>query len=442
MARYKEPDDAGEADSGDVQDGIPQSSYEGPPPKHGPLVAVLRDTLEYARERDYTGWDYCDGMSNPIREALPFENRWINLVFQESIKRSPVNIRPLFGVEQRRNYMGAALFAMGNLNAQRLREGGEGGDELGAVDYEQEARELVDWLVETRRRGYEGFCGGHNHEIQHLDSKGVPQDTDLVATSFAGRALLQVGTWTGTDDLLETARTATDFVIEDMNYRLTADGAKVDYYLHQPDGVYIPNAAAIGARLFLDLYQVFDDEDLRMRGEQILDQVVACQTPIGGWTYTYPPESSHLSMDNHHNGFILESLLQHRAVVETDRYSDEIAEGLDFYEEYLFEDDGAPRWDESNSYPRDVHAAAQGILVFTYAGKYDLAEKILGWTLEHLYDTEEARFYYRKGRLHTRRVTLMRWCQAWMCFAISEYLTRIRLGSALNDGISKPDGRP
>jgi hypothetical protein len=35
----------------------------------------------------------------------------------------------------------------------------------------------------------------------------------------------------------------------------------------------------------------------------------------------------------------------------------------------------------------------------------------------------DGRFYYRKGRYYTKRITLMRWCQAWMAYALAVWLT-------------------
>jgi len=35
---------------------------------------------------------------------------------------------------------------------------------------------------------------------------------------------------------------------------------------------------------------------------------------------------------------------------------------------------------------------------------------------------DEGQFYYKKGRFLTHRVTLMRWCQAWMGYALAEFL--------------------
>ncbi|AFZ74225.1 prenyltransferase/squalene oxidase repeat-containing protein [Natronobacterium gregoryi] len=421
-----------------------QGSLESDPqagsnaPEHERYLPVLDATLAYARRRDYVGADYGDGLSSRLLQALPAENRWLNLAVQETVKRLPVDIRPLFLVDQRRNYKGGALFAMANLNYHELVDGrSETSPSLAAFDPLLEAGRLADWLVEERITDYSGFCGGHRHPIQHLHTKGVPSDPDIVSTAFAVKALLQLAQFADREDtdfeeeIRETyaayadlARTATDFLVEDLNYRELEDGAKIDYHMNHPEDSYTINAAALGAAMLVDLYDYFGDAELRERATKILDHVAACQTDRGGWPYRLPADASHLSMDNHHNGFVVEAFQRYRDVVDADRYEETLENALAFYRTELFQLDGAPNFDEGNAYPRDVHASTQGMLVFTREGDLEFAERILRWTLANMQvDGEPGRFYYRKHRHHTKRVTLMRWCQGWMSYATSEFLT-------------------
>jgi hypothetical protein len=134
-------------------------------------------------------------------------------------------------------------------------------------------------------------------------------------------------------------------------------------------------------------------------------------------------------MDNHHNGFIVESLLRHRAVTGSDRYADALDRGLAFYRGTLFKDSGAPNWDERTQFPRDIHGAAQGIITFSEAGDTGFARRILQWTRDELY-AGEGRFYYQKRRFYTKRFTLMRWCQAWMAVAVATLLRAEERGAA------------
>ncbi|SIS00730.1 prenyltransferase/squalene oxidase repeat-containing protein [Natronorubrum thiooxidans] len=383
-------------------------------------VSVLDSTLAYARRRDYIGPDYGDGMSSQLLQALPFENRVLNLVVQEVVKRTPVDIRPLLRVEHRRNYKGAALFAMANLNYHEFASRRGEVDDL-AFDPVAEADRLAEWLLEEQITGYSGFCGGHRHEIQHFHTKGVPSDPDIVSTAYAVKALLRATEHGLGDEYADIARTATAFLVEDLNYREVEEGAKIDYHMNHPEDSYTVNAAALGAGMLVDLYEHFGDEDLRERATKILDHIAANQTDVGGWPYRLPASASHLSMDNHHNGFVIEAFQRYRDVIDADRYAETLADALEFYRTELFELDGAPNFDESNAYPRDIHASTQGILVFAREGDLEFAERILRWVLANL-QVEEGQFYYRKYRHHTKRVTLMRWCQGWMSYALSEFL--------------------
>ena len=383
------------------------------------LVDVLDSTLKYARDRDYTGWDYGDGMSSRILRRLPVDNKWVNAAVQEGIKRAPVNLRPLFLVEQRRNYKGAALFAMANLGCARLAE--EGLLDPDPYAYRAEARDLADWLLDERIHGYAGFCGGHRHEIQWRTRVGTPQDPDVVSTVYAVKALLATADALDEPRYEEAVRSAADFVYEDLAYHEVEEGARIKYVPAHGTDHFTLNAVALGAVLLLELHARFGDDLHLERARKLLDYVVSKQEPVGGWRYRDPPDSSHLSMDNHHNGFVVESLLRYRTLVGDDRYADALERGLSFYRDQLFDPDGAPNWDERKAYPRDTHAAAQGIIVFSKTGELDRARRVLSWTLAHLH-AGDGRFYYRQDRYHTRRITLMRWCQAWMGYAAVTYL--------------------
>ncbi|WP_254547456.1 antibiotic ABC transporter permease [Halomarina pelagica] len=376
------------------------------------LTGLLEDTLRYARERDYTGWDYFDGMSSRLLRAAPVDNKWLNIAVQEGIKRAPINLRPLFLVEKRRNFKGTALFSMANDTAYDLT-----GDDL----YRAEARQLADWLIENAPEGYSGFCGGHTHEMQLLDERRGAYVPNAIPTSYAVKALLRAAESTGEERYADVARTATNFVYDELEYRELEGGARIKYQPEYTGEFYTLNCGAIAARMLVDLYEYFGDEELLERSTKLLDYLATKQQPIGGWTYRDPPSASHLSMDNHHNGFIIEGFLRYREVTGDDRHEETIERALEFYRDTLFEPNGAPNWDEESRFPKDIHAATQGIIVFSMAGDGEFARRIVDWVLGTLY-AGDGRFYYQKRRFYTKRFTLMRWCEAWMAYALAEHL--------------------
>ncbi|WP_435102111.1 antibiotic ABC transporter permease [Halarchaeum sp. P4] len=375
------------------------------------MLETLRDTLTYARERDYRGWDLYDGESSRLLRALPVESKWLNLGVQQVVRRSPVNLRPLLRVEQRRNFMGIALFTLANLNAYEA---------TGEDRYREEAASLADWLVENRSVGYSGFCGGHKHPLQGLDGRTHPNTPGVVGTSYAVKALLAADEHCA-GDYGARARTAADFVLEDLDYHRHEDGARIDYKPTDSGRHYTINANALGARLLLDLYAAFGDDRYRRAAEGVLDYVAAQQTPQGGWYYRDPPSASHLSMDNFHNGFVIEAFLRHAAVCGPARYAGVVEDAVEFYRDALFTAAGAPNQDEATAYPRDVHASAQGGLVFTALGDHERAGDVLEWAIANL-SNGEGRFYHEQRRYYTKRQTFMRWCQAWMAYALSEHV--------------------
>ncbi len=393
---------------------------------HDRLLRRCQQTLAYASDREYTGWDYADGLSSAFVQRLPIESKLVNLAVQETVKRAPINLRPLFRVEQRRSYKGAALFAMANLDVYAL---------SGEPQYAAEARSLADWLLEEDNDWSEHFCGGgHRHPLQGLssDRPSVPGEASgVVSTAYAVQALLQAAETLDEPEYATAAQSAGAFVLDDLCYTECETGARINYTATKGETVesatppHTLNANAIGARLLLELDAYFDEPEYREAATSILDYVATKQTAIGGWMYTDPPTGSHLSMDNFHNGFIIESLLRYRELTGSDRYDATIDRAMSFYRETLFDADGAPNWDESSTYPRDIHAAAQGIIVFTEVGDLAFARRIIDWTIDALY-AGDGQFYYQQRRFYTKQFTLMRWCQAWMAYALSTYLTAVR----------------
>ncbi len=377
----------------------------------------LENILRYSRDQNYKGYDYSDGLSSKLLQVLPVENKWVNIAFQESAKRAPVNIRPILLIPKRRSFMGSGLFVMANLTAYDLTE---------QKFYLDQAEMLINWLLETRRT--KPFGWGHNHAIQTLHTTVRRNTPSIVSGTFVSLAILNFSKYRNTEAYELIRKHVPKFIYETLDYTEFHSGARIKYKPTQKDGVYTINANALGARLLMELYHEFGEKIYREQAEAILDYVASQQTTIGGWKYTDPPSASHLSMDNHHNGFIIESFLRHKQITGSGRYSEELEESLSFYKEMLFTDEGAPNWDEENQYPRDIHASAQGIITFSEAGDTEFARKILNWALDNLY-AGDGRFYYRKQKFYTKRFTLMRWCQSWMAFAISTYLSKVETTS-------------
>ncbi|KYH25584.1 hypothetical protein HAPAU_22580 [Halalkalicoccus paucihalophilus] len=366
--------------------------------------------LAWARENEYAGWDPYDGLSSPI---LPDSNWLFRLCSLHAVRIAPLNLRPLVGIPKERNPKGIALFVLSFLDLYEVT-----GDE----SHLSEATRLLDWLLHNTFPDYAQPSWGYNFDWQNGREFFLPAyHPSVVVSVFCGRAFLRYYEVTGNERALEIADDVTRFVRCEIGQE-RADGHRV--YAYTPyDSFVVVNVNALAASFFAEVAAHTDDDGLGRRADELMEFVCAQQIESGAWYYSSPPERSHISHDNFHTGFVIESLDRYMAARSpTEDVERAYTRGLEFYRDALFESDGAPRYEHDTPYPRDVHAAAQAIVTFARprAESHDLAARVLEWTLSNLYDSQ-GYFYRHRGRLVTDRTPYIRWSQGWMCFALASY---------------------
>jgi hypothetical protein len=396
------------------------------PPTRERARAVCREALAWAAERDYAGWDPYDGLNARAFDPLDALPEWLpgtgllRLVAMHGVHKSPVNLRPLLGVPRERNPKGVALFALAYLDRyERERE----------PESLERAESLLGWLRANDSPSFEEPCWGYNFGWQNGRKFHLPAgEPSIVVSVFCGRAFLRHHALTRDPESLRTAERTAAFVRERINTR-EVDGRTV--YTYSPyDSFVVVNANALAAAFLAGVGTAAGDDDLTARATELVDFVVDAQTDEGAWYYAVPAEESHLSHDNFHTGFVLESL--HRYLTTTGDHPAAVRayrRGMEFYRSNLFEADGAPRFEADSPYPRDAHSAAQGIRTLVLDGDLATAESVLRWTLRNLYD-EAGYFYRRRGRVLSDTTPYMRWSQAWLCYALGTYLRAAGEGEA------------
>lgn len=367
--------------------------------------------LSWAKDRKYAGYDPYDGLNSPI--LSPFATNWLTrLVAMHSVNKSPVNIRPLLGIDAERNPKGMGLFASAHLRLYSVT-----GDE----SHLREAEKLLKWLMENTSPTTDQSAWGYNFDWQNARRFFLPAyHPSIVVTVFCGRAFLEHHELTGAEWSLDVARDAAEFIRSEINVE-SVEG--FDAYTYTPyDSFVVINANALAAAFFLRLSTFTDDADLRERALDLFEFVLFAQDESGAWYYSMPASDSHLSHDNFHTGFVLESLQE---LVESDYATESAREaydrGMEFYCRHLFEADGAPKFEHDQSHPYDAHAAAQALITLTKSddpAADGVASRLYEWTMEHLYDPS-GYFYRRVGRVLTDKTPYIRWSQGWMCVALS-----------------------
>lgn len=71
-----------------------------------------------------------------------------------------------------------------------------------------------------------------------------------------------------------------------------------------------------------------------------------------------------------------------------------------------------------------MHTTSQLIITLSRLGKWEenreLIEKVLSWTITNMQD-KKGFFYYQLKETGNSKIPYMRWAQAWMFYAFSEY---------------------
>ena len=377
---------------------------------------VLTHILDSAEEQDYVGYSKFDALNSRFLMSLTFDNKWLRLIFTQIVKELPFNVRPLLRVRKSRNPKGIALFARAYFSLyQKTNE----------IEDLEKGESLIQWLLENPSPGYDHLCWGYNFIWQNPIFLQDEFEPNAVVTVFVGEALIHAFRVTQNEKYLSAAISVADFITEDLPVLYDSkDERAIAYVLRKVDAVVLNNQVLTGAFL-VKVWKHTQAPQLMDTATRQINYTVNKRTPYFAWYYTYPEEKSLIHHDNYHTGGILDGLLEYYEETGDDRYLTVYWKGLEYYQNNLFETDGAPRWMNDKRYPFDIHGSAQGILTFKKAARHrqeflPFAIRIAEWTIRKLYRANTCDFAYRQGRWLKWNYSLMRWCNAWMSRALAE----------------------
>ncbi|MBN2301068.1 MAG: hypothetical protein JXN60_00995 [Lentisphaerae bacterium] len=386
------------------------------------ILDACRKTLDYAEGLDYSGYGKFDAMNSPFLKAVSLNNAFLRLVITQIIMRTPVNMRPFFGVRKEKNPKGIGLFAQAYLDLHNVYQNP---DDLKKAEY------CLNWLLVNSTPGYSGLCWGYNFDWQNAGlffaPKGFP---NCVTTVVCAEALLQGYFVTKKQEYLDAAKSAANFLLSDLPVLLqTSDKLCVAYVPIQSVNIVI-NVNALTAAFLAKLARVASNELWRDTACKLIRYVVSEQTDYHAWYYTDPPGKSYIGHDNYHTGFILDGILQTCSNADVQEFMPYYHTGLDFYIKNLFGPNGEPFYMSTRTYPYDIHGAAQGIITLSSAARFrpeclKMAEKTAFWAIEHM-QHKDGSFAYQIGKFVKHDFTLMRWCNAWMVRALAHWMRERR----------------
>jgi hypothetical protein len=317
---------------------------------------------EFCAAHEWRGYDPYDGLNSPLARILP--GKVVRQAWTQLHKRSPVNLRPLCGIQPQLNSTAVALFAMGSGDAKFLD------------------------MLEKLRSPEGGW--GYPFGWQSRAFFASPNTPNLICTALALKAYRRFG------------RLCQSKFLEGLVTRHA--GESWVRYIPQSD-TQVHNINMMGAAL--------------LGRRDCMEFSVKRQRADGSWWYGEAENQRWI--DNFHSGYNLVALREYEQTTGDASFAQAARRGFEYWDTTFWLADGAPRYYHNRTYPIDIHCCAQGVLTYLAFGDVARANEVAQWSLRYMWD-ERGFFWYQQGSLWTNHICYMRWSQAWMYYALKELI--------------------
>lgn len=369
----------------------------------------------WCEQEEFKGWDPFDGLNSIFFQSLPFasNSKLARLAWLQLFKRLPWNLRTVTGVKKEYNSKGLGLFLAGYCNLYKITP---------EQEYLDKIKFLSEKIIALQNKEYHGACWGYNFDWQaraFFQPKNTPT---VVATVFIASALLDAYEITGEGKLLDTAKDACQFILKDLNRTYDANG---DFcFSYSPlDHSVVFNASLLGSRLLARVYSFTKDKILIEEAKRSVIFCCSFQQENGSWSYGTLP--FHQWIDGFHTGYNLECINDYMQFSGDKTFTHSVQKGLNYYLKTFFTETGIPKYYSDSIYPIDIHSSAQFVVTMVKLNLFhkekELIDSVLKWTVENM-QSKSGYFYYQFNKYFSSKIPYMRWAQAWMFYALSNYI--------------------
>lgn len=382
------------------------------------VVTKLQSNL---KRESYTGWDPFDGLNSALFQATPLaKNRLARLAWLQAHKRSPINFRAVCGVPKLRNPKGVALSILGHL--YRFKHSNNSSSKAEHID---EATTLGDWLLaNTCNEEIWGKCTWGYHFDWQARAFYVPKGTpNAITTVYICLALQELYQLTGDDRYWESIVHSAEFAIKHLY--VPANTNQSAFFRYIPGESTFVHNASLWVACIVGLAAVKEGiSDWLDKVQEVVMTSIEGQRIDGAWEYG--SRGHHGFIDSFHTGYNLEALDRIQRQLNITDYNQSIELGFKYYKNSMFLYDGTPKYYDKQTFPIDMHTSSQALITLLRLCKskddYQLADSVLDWSLENMWNENTGWFTYQKEKLFDNKIPYIRWTQAWMFYSLSYYL--------------------
>jgi hypothetical protein len=364
---------------------------------------------------NYRGYDTFDGLSSVYLGPLTFGNKYLRIALQQSVRRFPINLRPLLGIAKQCSSKAMGYFARGFIRLSRATE-----DPV----WDEKAKYCLDWLLEHQLKGYSGACWGNHFDYQSRNGRiphGVPT---VVWTSLIGHAFLDAYDHFHDRSYLSVANSICEHIASDLSTH--PDGTSVCISYTPGSESWVHNANTLGASLLARTSALTGNIAHRALASRAMQYTAKYQRPDGSWYYA--EKSNCHWVDSFHTAYVLDCFKHYADATGDSQWDITMQRGYEFWKEHFFLPDGTPRYYDVKTLPLDIQCASQSIETLVLYSRVDpqaldLACKVAHWTITHMQD-QSGYFYYRRySNWLVNKTATLHWGQATMLSGLSALYT-------------------
>ena len=367
----------------------------------------------YLKKENYRGYDPYDTLNS----FFPFKSfgKWIPVLAIQFQKRNPINIRRFLGIKKEINPKAFGLF----LQAYSLLYASTNNKE-----YLDKANYFFDWLNANYSKSYSGKCWGYNFPWANQEKYMQPFVPSAVVTGFVVKGLYEYYKVSDKQEVVDLMKSAALFLDADLEKFVNESGVSISYTPLQKDICY--NASLLAAESLAKVAALTNNLNYKETAIKAVDFVIAQQKSNGCWNYSIDLDlKKEDTQIDFHQGYVLESIYEIKTALNivNSTWENAITNGLQFYMEQQFNNEGWSYWRLPKKYPVEIHNQSQGIITLLKLQGYHpnagiFAQKIAQWTITHM-QNEKGYFYYQNHKNFKNKIAYMRWSQAWMFLALT-----------------------
>jgi hypothetical protein len=375
----------------------------------GEILNSLKKLEKWVEDNTYKGHDPADGLTSYLR-PLTFGNLFLDRILLQLVQRSPVNLRPLFGIKPLDSFIGRGYMALGYLTMFKITRNN---------DYREKSILCLEWLKDNRAPGYAHYSWGKLFDFASRGGLYKAFEPILIWTALIGHAFLEAYETLGDSEYLEVSESICEWILK-LPRNQTDSGFCIGYHNHDIIAT-IHNSNMVGAAVLARTAKHNGNKEYMAVAKGAMTYSCSRQLPNGAWLYGEDP--TYHWIDNFHTGYNLDALKCYIESTGDTTYDGNLKKGLHFFKNNFFETSGRPKYYYNRAYPIDSQCASQAIETLAEFSEYDeeswnLGLRVTKWTIENMQD-RTGYFYFRQYPFIKLKVPMIHWAQATTYHALA-----------------------